>query len=374
MKKSIVAAVLSGVLAGGILVSAGSIMADSSDNDQQSKPLIMEMKRGGMRELGNIGPGFMMKGQEGLETILDELVADGIITQDKADKISEFISKKFEDTKDQREEMKNMTQEERKAAKEDREAIKDENKDKRGGILTELVDEGIITQAEADAIQEKLQEKMEAQREEMAAKQKEMMEEKYSKLIEEGIISQNTADQLLAFMEEKRDTMKEQREEIKDMTEEGIKEAISKGLSTRGGYLADAVEAGIITQEEADAIQEYEQKEMKAKQETMMDEHYAKLVDDGVISEEQADEIKEFIQAKAEEIKAQMDELKDMTDDERKAFFEENKDQLKRINMLDEMVDAGIISQDQADKLAEKMPMLGHIKQRNWDSLPEQQE
>jgi len=274
MKKTIVAAVLSGMLAGGILVSAGSIMADSSENSQPSESSKIEIMRdrGGMKGFGDIGPGFIMKVQGGIETILDGLVAEGTITQAKANKISDFITQKYEDMKEQREEMKNMTQEER-------EAVRSEKQDNRVNLLTELVEKEIITQDEADAIQEKQQERMEAQREEMAARQKEIMETRYDQLVEEGIVS-----------------------------------------------------------------------------------------------EAQADEIKEFIQAKAEERKAQMDELKDLTDAERKAFFEENKDRQKRVNILDEMVDEGIISQDQADKLAERKPMSGHFRQRNWDSLPEQQE
>ncbi|MCR6546282.1 hypothetical protein [Dehalobacterium formicoaceticum] len=280
MKKKIVAAVLSGALAGGILVSAGPIMADTANANQQTKPAVMEMRCDGVMK-GHMAPGFMGKGQEGMSTILDELVADGTINQAKADQISSFITQKEEDTKAQWEEMKNMTPEERAAAREDRAAEKNEIRDKKGGILTELVDEKIINQDEADAIQEKQQGKMTAQREEMAAKQQAMMDDKFNQWV--------AAD---------------------------------------------------------------------------------------VISEDQADQIKDFLANKAEERKAQMDKLQNMTDEERKSFMEENKNNNKDMNILDEMVDQGIISQEQAQKIAEEMPKADHFGfgHRNWDSVSQEQE
>ena len=156
MNKTIVMAVLSGVLAGGILVSAGSIMADTKDSGQRTKPSVLEMKRGGMRGFGDGGPGFMNKTRGGMaEEKFDQLVTEGVISEDQAVKIKEFITAKAEEKKAEMEKLRAMTEDERKA-------FFEENKDRlykdmnRGiNIFDEMVDEGIISQDQAEKLAER---------------------------------------------------------------------------------------------------------------------------------------------------------------------------------------------------------------------------
>lgn len=195
MKKKIVAAVLSGVLAGGILVSAGPIMADTADANQRTKSAVTEMRRGGgvMRGHSDMGPGFMGKGQEGLVTILDELVADGTITQ-----------------------------------------------------------------AKADTIQEKQQEKMIVQREEMAAKHQEMMTEKINQLVEDKIISEDQVAKIKDFLAAHAEERKAQMDELKSMTDEERKAFMEENKDKEKGkglnILNEMVDEEIINQEQAQKL------------------------------------------------------------------------------------------------------------------------
>ncbi len=163
-----------------------------------------------------------------------------------------------------------------------------------------------------------------------------MTEKQFSSLVDDGVITQDQADALLDFM-------KEQTSQEKKASSEKHQE----------GFLSAAVDQGVITQDEADAIQEQWQKDRDAKQEEIIDNQLSQLVDDEIISQDESDAMKEFINEQREEQKAQMDQVKDMADEERKAFFEDNKDQ--RVNILDQMVDKGIITQDQADAMTKKI-------------------
>ncbi len=81
----------------------------------------------------------------------------------------------------------------------------------------------------------------------------------------------------------------------------------------------------------------------------------AALVEEGIISQETADEITAYQQEKSEERKAEMEQLKDMTDDERKAYFESKKaeksDATDKMNFLSELVTEEILTQDEADAI-----------------------
>ncbi|ATW24392.1 hypothetical protein [Candidatus Formimonas warabiya] len=387
MKRSrFMTAVLGGILVGSLFCVGAAFAEGDNGTDANSSVKQGWMGKGfGMRGPGQMAPDLMGKGQENLQAVLDELVDEGTLTEEQVAEISDFCDQKVEAKQAQVEEMKNLTKEELKerlekmkntTPEEKKAAMSEKHK---AGLLSELVDEEIITQEEADAIQEKLEEKMADQQEEMAEKRQEMTEERFDQLVDEEIISEDQADALIDLWAQKEEERMTQAEERKDMTAEERKEAVAEKktlkdgfLKKDGGFLAEAVDEEIITQEEADAIQEYEAAAREAEREEAMDAQFEQLVEDGIISEDQADEMKAFLADKAEEQKARMEELKNMTEEERQAFFEENK--TKGVNVLDQMVDEGIISQDQADQITLKMPGPAHFGQRNGASQPEEQE
>ncbi len=77
----------------------------------------------------------------------EALIEAGIIDQETANNISEYMSKKHEDIKAMYSDMANMSPEERHTAFEER-------KTSRGNGLDELVDKGIITKEQYDSIKE----------------------------------------------------------------------------------------------------------------------------------------------------------------------------------------------------------------------------
>lgn len=72
------------------------------------------------------------------------------------------------------------------------------------------------------------------------------------------------------------------------------------------------------------------------------------LVSKKIISQEQADKWKEFRQSKISERQAEREKIKNMTKEERRAYWQKEKP--KR---LDEVVKAGIITQEQANQIKE---------------------
>lgn len=90
-------------------------------------------------------------------------------------------------------------------------------------------------------------------------------------------------------------------------------------------------------------------------------DQFKSLVQEGIISQEQADQWVAFHEQKAAERQAEMEKVKAMTEEERKAYFEEKKASFdgqkpERPDPFSEVVAAGIITQEQADQIKEKMP------------------
>ena len=82
---------------------------------------------------------------------------------------------------------------------------------------------------------------------------------------------------------------------------------------------------------------------------------FEKLVTDGVLTQELSDQIDTYLAKKAEERKADLEKIKAMTAEERKAYLEANKPQ-KKTGLLEDLVAAGIITQEKADEIAKLLP------------------
>jgi len=78
-----------------------------------------------------------------------------------------------------------------------------------------------------------------------------------------------------------------------------------------------------------------------------------KWVEQGIITQEQADKWKMFNKKYEEKIKQEKDKIRKMTKEERRAYFEQKK--LEKRNYFDELVKEKIITQEQADKIKEKI-------------------
>lgn len=166
-----------------------SFAATDTDDTGTDKPQ-QQGKAGFFR---GAGPGGMhVRGMNGglPEQMLDKLVEEGLITQDKADAITAYLKEKTDELKAQMEELRNMTQEERKAYMESK---KETAPTERQDFLAQLVEKGLLTQAEADAVKAYLQENAKTFRPEGF---KGGFSEKLQTLIDEGTLTQEQADRV----------------------------------------------------------------------------------------------------------------------------------------------------------------------------------
>ena len=323
---------LSGVLIGGTLLSsvAGVAFANeiSNLNTTNKASVRSEMNKG----MGSKKHDFKQKKHD-IKKDINTLVEKGIITQEEADKMKEVQEQK---RTQMQEATKDMTKEER------FEYMKQNKPENKGGIFAELVEQGSLTQERADEIQDKIHQ----MREDL---NKQRHEERINKLVEDGIVTEEEADNIKELQEQKRAEMQEA---TKDMTKEERFEYMKQNKSeNKGGIFAELVEQGFLTQERADEIQD-NMHQMKADlNKQKHQERVDKLVEDGVITQDEADKWMVFSAEKTEERQAEMEKIKDMTPEERKAYFADNHKQ--KGEGLTELVESGVISQDTADKIKE---------------------
>ncbi|MCT4619714.1 MAG: hypothetical protein N4A62_10045 [Marinisporobacter sp.] len=188
------------------------------------------------------------------------------------------------------------------------------------------------------------------------------LEDTITKLVEAGTITQDEATKWKAFNEERMEERKAEMDKVKAMTKEERKAYLeerkdNKEAGPRRGGMATLVEEGVFTQEKADQVGE-KMHEMRAlEQEKRFEEKMNKLVEDGMITQDEATKWKAFHEEKVEERKAEMDKVKAMSEEDRKAYFEERKNTKgEKRDELSELVKEGVISQDTADKIKENAP------------------
>ncbi len=101
------------------------------------------------------------------------------------------------------------------------------------------------------------------------------------------------------------------------------------------------------------------------------------LVKEGIITQAKADEIKAYIDKKNQEMQAQLDKIKNMTPEERQAYFEQQKtgNQGARVkikqDIYTELVNNNILTQAQVDTIKAKLTELAEAEQQQLisDSL-----
>ncbi|MCB2360977.1 hypothetical protein [Clostridium estertheticum] len=141
-----------------------------------------------------------------------------------------------------------------------------------------------------------------------------------------GIITQTESDKILAYENSK---------------------TVDKTMKIN--IYKDLVDNNILTQAKADALKASEQVQRDAQRQKNLDTKLAKLVTDGTITQDQSDKIKAAIATQEAANKVEKEKTKTMTEAERKAYIDSNK--TTHVNALKALVDAGTITQAQADKV-----------------------
>lgn len=165
-------------------------------------------------------------------------------------------------------------------------------------------------------------------------------------LVEERTITREKADKIMQYIEKRN-------QERKNMTEEQRKAQIK---SKRIGLLDELKKEGIITDEEAGLIRE--------KRRQIHEEKIAKdlngLVEKGIIKSRDVEKIKDYLKVEREERRKMFEQLKDMTEEQKKEFFQNYKKSRK--DVVQKMIDDKVINEKQAEEIRKIMPQYNKCK------------
>ncbi|MBU3171470.1 hypothetical protein [Clostridium estertheticum] len=314
--------IITGIITGGMLLSSVSlafatgIKSTKTDVKTPSKIEVKQPKTDALKASEQVQRDAQR--QKNLDAKLAKLVTDKTITQDQSDKIKAAIATREAANKVEKEKTKTMTKAERKS-------YMDSNKTTHISALKALVDAGTITQAQADKVGSfgaiggpgKHGKDMKGG----------VKLESILKLgVSSNIITQSESDKVLSYEKTK-------------TTDNKIKTNVYK----------DLVDNNILTQAKVDALKANEKAQMDTQRQAKMDTKLAKLVTDKTITQDQSDKIKAAIVTQEAANKVEMEKTKTMTAAERKSYRESKKG--THISALKALVDAGTITQAQADKV-----------------------
>jgi len=131
-----------------------------------------------------------------------------------------------------------------------------------------------------------------------------------NELIENGTISESDAEAIQAYVEEQRKLPVDEKSKVGDGE----------------GPLVSLVEEGVISQKTADDITGG----IELLKEEKRNEFVESVVDKGILTEAEMQEVIEFMDECREERAGMRDELSEMTRDERREYLQENKEDLQR--------------------------------------------
>lgn len=183
-----------------------------------------------------------------------------------------------------------------------------------------------------------------------------------TEMVKDGTITQSEMDKITVFQKEKQESMKAERDKVKNMTAEERQNYLSTKKTEHQDLLTELVNKGIISQPKADTIKakmEQKNKEMKTARLNEMKIKLSTLVTKGTINQAQADKVIEHMNQMKEKVKlekdnitqTEKDKIKNMTEEERKAYFEKIRGE--KGTFLKELVDNGTLTQEQANAVRE---------------------
>lgn len=218
------------------MTTDGQIMGGKGGRGQDG----MMTGKGGHGQNGMMpGKGGMMLGGKGMDLDVDVLVTAGLIDQEIASSITEFIAAKDAERDIEREKVQAMTVEERQAY------FEEKSTEVKVNLFDELVTDGILTQTQADAIHDYVQT-------ERRAAQEAKMTAILATLVTDNTITQAQADAILANMEVQQAAREAERDLVDAMTDAERDAYFADRVKTHP--LDNLVEDGTITQEQADAV------------------------------------------------------------------------------------------------------------------------
>ncbi|KOA18431.1 hypothetical protein CLHOM_33330 [Clostridium homopropionicum DSM 5847] len=223
--------VIAAALAGSMLLSITSVAfakSQSTSDNTTAKSNITEKKQNKQMN-------------KGMTETLASLVKAGTITQEQSNKINEYLTAKQTAMKAEADKIKNMTAEERKAY------FEANKTNKKVDFLKDLVDQKVITQAQADAIKKAMPK--------MNRPGQRGMKLNLDAQVKAGVITQAEADKIKAYMEQKKTERQAEMDKVKAMTEEERTAYFKdKKAEARVDLFSELVQQGILSQAKADAL------------------------------------------------------------------------------------------------------------------------
>ncbi|EOD01111.1 hypothetical protein [Caldisalinibacter kiritimatiensis] len=159
------------------------------------------------------------------------------------------------------------------------------------------------------------------------------------RLIEEGTITEEQSNSIKQYIEQK---IEEKRHSIPP--------ALKKDL------LGELVEEGVLTEDIVDVIRN-EHRELRHEK---VQESLNNLVEEEVISENDVENIIDFMEQKAEERMEELDKIKNMTEVQRREYFMKKRGERK--NIMSQMIEEDIITEEQAEEIRKVLPRPEHHK------------
>ncbi len=168
----------------------------------------------------------------------------GIAVQDHKQYLEEAVIKLMEEGKLSRDKVEKILEYKKLRAGEAKDLNKnDKNQRKKGSLLRDLTHDGIITEAEAQAIKEKLKEMKDAR-----------LEGGLQGLVDKGVLTGKDIDNIRDYMVKAREEREAQMEKIRTMTPEEKKEYFENAKKDRKDIIEKMVEDKVITRQQAEEI------------------------------------------------------------------------------------------------------------------------
>lgn len=237
-RKKLMGKIITAVIAGGVLISAGTAAFAASSTSTNTNTTQQEAKM----DMKN--PTDMMK------TELDKLVTAGTITQDQETTILNKATEEQTERKAEMDKVKNMTEAERQTYFESKKTTE------KTSFLSSLVTDGTLTQTQADTIKNAMPQgpggKGDGKHGGMSS---EKIKTQLDTLVTAGTITQDEETKIISYFTEQETVRKAEMDKVKDMSEADRKAYFeSKKTTTKTDMFSELVTAGIITQDKADAI------------------------------------------------------------------------------------------------------------------------
>jgi hypothetical protein len=214
MRKNLFKNIICGALIGSMSFLAGiSTIAENDITIDNKKETIIKVSADNHKQY--------------LKDAVVKLVQEGKLSKEKADKILEFKEKRIE-------EFKKMT-------KEQRQLLRKEGK--RSSLLMELIQEKIITEAEAQIIKDKLREMKDTR-----------LNEGLQSLVDKGVLTSKDIDNIRSYMLKVREERKESIDKLKSMTPEQKEEYFKEYKRSRRDILDKMIDDKVITKKQAEEI------------------------------------------------------------------------------------------------------------------------